>query len=87
MKLILDRITQNQSGKRIATFECGEDEIDISEDNMPHGFMNTLFVNAIVEAEYKNGKLINPIILTEESENKQAEMKNRLHNLFKKGKK
>lgn len=87
MRLILDRIGLNNENKRIATFECEDEYIDINEDNMPKGFIDKLFVNAIVEGEYTDGKLINPVILIEETEKKEAEMKKRLSSIFKKGKK
>ena len=87
MRLILDRIGLNNENKRIATFECEDEYIDINEDNMPNGFIDKLFVNAIVEGEYTDGKLINPVILIEETEKKEAEMKKRLSSIFKKGKK
>ena len=87
MKFILDRIGTNGDNKRIATFECDGNYIDVFEDNMPSGFMDKLFVNAIVESEYTDGKMINPVILAEETDKKVNEMKNRLSSIFKKGKK
>lgn len=87
MKLILDRIDVSQRGVKIATFESDYGMITISEKNMPEGFINELFINAIVEAELVDGKLSDPIIMTDESEKKERIMRSRLNGLFKKGKK
>ena len=81
MKYILDSIAENQNGERIATFECGDEMIDINELNMPYGFIDKLYNGAIVQAELVDGKFLNPVILEKETENKLSEMRSRLSNL------
>ena len=87
MKLILDRISKDESGKRIAVFEMGEEYVTISEDNMPLGFADTLTDGIIIEADFRNGVIYSATLLTEETEKKKKEMSNRLKSLFNRGKK
>ncbi len=87
MRFILDSIAENQRGERIATFECGEKMISINENDMPNGFVDTLFNGAIIEAELVNGKLVDPVILEKESQDKMAEMHSRLNRLRNRNKK
>lgn len=87
MKLVLDRIASKQNGERIATFECGEEFVDISENNMPSGFIDTLSPSDIIEAEIVDGILYSPRILKDETENrlnKNRSLLNRLRNRNKK---
>lgn len=87
MKIILDRIVENQKGEKIATFEVGEEFVSFTKEQMPKGFVETLIPNAIVECEIVNGKIINPVILYEETKKTEEEMKNRLQSIFSKRKK
>lgn len=87
MILVLDRIEKTQNGKRIAIFENGDSFFNIHEDNMPPEFINELKTGMILEAEIKDNILISPIILINETEEKQNEMNNRLNKLFDRNKK
>ncbi|MGM9645690.1 MAG: hypothetical protein ACI3XS_03270 [Eubacteriales bacterium] len=87
MRLILDRISQDDKGKKIAVFEVGDDFVTISEDNMPAGFADTLTDGIIIEADYRDGVIYSATLLTEETEKKKKEMKSRLNALFNRGKK
>ncbi|MBE6674268.1 MAG: hypothetical protein E7596_04080 [Ruminococcaceae bacterium] len=83
MKIILDRIDKNQNGEKIATFEVDKETVSFTRDQMPSGFMEKLIPNAIVECEIASGNIVNPTILFDETKQKEEEMKNRLHSLFK----
>lgn len=83
MKIILDRIDKNQNGEKIATFEVDKETVSFTRDQMPSGFMENLIPNAIVECEIASGNIVNPTILFDETKQKEEEMKNRLHSLFK----
>ena len=87
MKLILDRISKDEKGKRIAVFEAGEDFVAVSEDNMPLGFADTLTDGIIIEADFRDGVIHSATLLTEETEQKKKEMSGRLNSLFNRGKK
>ena len=81
MKLILDRISQNQEGERIAVFECDENMIEINENDMPDGVFDQLNYGIIIEAKLVDGKLINPILLKDETEKKLELNRARLNRL------
>ena len=87
MRLILDRISRDDKGKRIAVFESGEDFFTISEDNMPSGFADTLTDGIIIEADFRDDIIYSATLLTEETEQKKKEMSGRLNSLFNRGKK
>jgi len=87
MRLVLDRIEKTQKGERIAIFECGNDQINISEENMPFGFIDKLNAGMIIEAQIVNNTLNSPKILYKETDEKQNEMNTRLSNLFNRNKK
>ena len=87
MKLILDRINKNANGKRIFAFEGDNGVVFINEDSMPKDFPNQLFENVIIECEYKNNMLINPVVLLEETKEREEKMKNRLSAILNKRKK
>lgn len=81
MKLILDRIAQNQQGEKIAVFECDDNMIEINENDMPNGIFEQLSYGIIIEAQIVNGKLINPILLKDETEKKLELNRGRLNRL------
>ena len=83
MRIILDRIDMNEQGLPIATFEVGEKTATFTVEQMPRGFAEQLIPNAIVECEIVDGAIVSPIILYEETKQKENEMRNRLHSLFK----
>ena len=83
MRIILDRIDKDENGLPIATFEVLEEFVSFEGENMPKGFVEGLIPNAIVECEIVDGRIVNPIILYEETKQKEEQMKNRLHSLFK----
>ena len=84
MKIILDRIDKDKNNVSIACFEDENgDSLFINETDMPQGFFEKLFVGAIVECEIASGNIVNPTILFDETKQKEEEMKNRLHSLFK----
>lgn len=83
MRIILDRIDTDKNGFAVATFEVGEKTVAFGSDQMPNGFVEKLIPNAIVECEIVNGNMVNPTILFEETKQREEEMKNRLHRLFK----
>ena len=87
MRIILDRIDMDDQGLPIATFEVGEKTVAFNVEQMPLGFAEQLISNAIVECEIVDGIIVNPTILYDETKQKEAEMKNRLHSLFKRSKK
>ncbi len=82
MRLVLDRIEKIENGKRVAVFECENTMLSICEENMPPKFIDDLKSGMILESEVENNTLISPVILYEETENKQKEIKKRLNNLF-----
>lgn len=86
MRIILDRIEKNKSGKIIAVFEKDNEFISISEDDMPKDLINILEIGDILEAEIVENKIISAKVLKEETENKRIEIKSRLNNLFKRKK-
>ncbi len=86
MKIYLDRIDKDQNDNIIATFEVDGEMVSFAKGQMPEGFAHTLIKNAIVECEIVNGCIVNPVILHEETKQKEEEMKNRLHSLFKRKK-
>ena len=86
MRIILDRIDMDENGLPIATFEVGEKMVAFNSSQMPIGFAKELIANAIVECEIVDGCIVSPVILYEETKEKENEMKNRLHSLFKRKK-
>lgn len=87
MRLILDRIEENESGLKIAVFEAGESFAYVAENNMPSGLIDKLTDGLILEADYSNGIIYSAIPLIEETEEKKRKMKNRLSSLFNRNKK
>lgn len=87
MRLILDRIEKNSRGVRIAVFEASDENIEINELSMPDGFMDKLFVGAIIDAQIENEKIISAQILLDETEEKRASMRSRLDALKRRNKK
>ena len=87
MKMILDRINKDQNGKIIACFEVGDDIIKVREENMPSGFATQLYSNVIIECEYVDGKIVNPVLLVEETEARLAKIREKLSGLGNKGNK
>ena len=87
MRIILDRIDMDEQGLPVATFEVGEKTVAFNVEQMPFGFAEQLIPNAIVECDIVNGIIVNPTILHEETKQKEDEMRNRLHSLFKRSKK
>ena len=87
MRIILDRIDTDEQGLPIATFEVGEKTVSFRCEQMPLGFAEQLIPNAMVECEIVDGSIVNPVILCEETKQKEIEMKNRLHSLFNRSKK
>ena len=83
MRFILDRIETDISGKKIAVFECDDKMIDISQDQMPKGFIDEIFDGVIIEAEYKDENLISPVILYEETEERKKKIDERFKRIFK----
>ena len=83
MKIFLDRIAKNQYGENVATFEVDGEMVSFAEAKMPSGFASSLIPNAIVECDIVDGCIINPVILYEETKQKEEEMKKRLNSLFK----
>ena len=86
MRIILDRIDMDEQGKPVATFEVGEETVAFRSEQAPNGFFESLIPNAIVECEIVDGSIVNPVILHEETKQKEIDMKNRLHCLFKRNK-
>lgn len=81
MKLILDRISENRQGEKIVAFECDDKLLEINEKDMPEGFIDKLTYGIIIEAELTDGKLTNPVLLTEETEDKLSKNRERLNRL------
>ena len=83
MRIFLDRIDKDQNGLPVVTFEVDEKYISFSTEQMPNGFADSLIPNAIVECEIVDGAIVSPVILYEETRQKEEEMKKRLRSLFK----
>jgi hypothetical protein len=83
MKIILDRIDLDGNGSKIATFEVDERFIAFSHMQVPDGFFDSLIPNAIVECEIIDGKIVNPVVLVEETKEAEEKMRRRLNGLFK----
>ncbi len=83
MKIFLDRIDMDENGLPVATFEVEDKMVSFKSNQMPVGFAEALIPNAIVECEIVNGTIVNPVILHEETKQKEEKLKNRLHSLFK----
>ncbi|MBP3495478.1 MAG: hypothetical protein J6K52_04650 [Clostridia bacterium] len=81
MKIYLDRIDFNHKGEKIAVFECNEKMIAFHQNNMPEGFIDKLTMGIIVEAEIKDGVLINPKLLIEETNERLTKNRMRLERL------
>ena len=81
MRLVLDRILENQKGEKIAVFEVNDKFIEINESDMPVGFIDKLSYGIIIEADLIENKLVNPVLLTEETENKMQVNRMRLNRL------
>ena len=81
MRLILDRIVENRQGEKTAVFESNDCMVEISENDMPSGFIKQLTYGIIIEARLVDGKLIDPILLTNETEKKLDANRQRLNRL------
>ncbi len=81
MKIYLDRIDSNQKGEKIAVFECNEEMIAFHQNNMPEGFIDKLTMGIIIEAEIKDGVLINPKLLIDETNERLTKNRSRLERL------
>lgn len=86
MKIILDRIEFNSKNEKIAVFEYGEETLTVHESDLPTDFANSIKSGDIIECTIENGVIHSPVILTEETENKQVEMQERLNKLFNRNK-
>ncbi len=86
MRIFLDRIDMDENGLPIATFEVGKDTVSFESSQMPKGFLDEIIPNAIVECEIVDGCIVNPVIMHEETKQKEEEMRSRLHSLFKRKK-
>ena len=87
MRLVLDKIEKTQNGNIIAVFEGENTTYEFFETNMPNGFLESLKVGMIIEAEIVDGSLVCPNILIEETNKKREEMSSRLKGLFNRNKK
>ena len=87
MRLVLDKIEKTQNGNKIAVFEGENTTYEFFETNMPDGFLESLRVGMIIEAEIVDGSLACPSILIEETNKKREEMSSRLKGLFNRNKK
>ena len=83
MKIFLDRIDIDDENNAVATFEVGDDMVAFTADKMPKNFVRTLIPNAIVECEIIDGCIVNPVILHDETKQKEEAVRKRLHSLFK----
>ncbi len=83
MKIILDRINLDNDGKTVAVFEVEDKMIAFGEEQMPKGFVLDLIPNSIVECEIVDGCIISPVILYEETKQREEKMRNRLNRLAK----
>ena len=83
MKIFLDRIAKNQYGEDVATFELDGVMVNFGAGQMPSDFVASLIPNAIVECDIVDGCIVNPVILFEETKQKEEEMKKRRNSLFK----
>ncbi len=81
MKIYLDRIDSNHKGEKIAVFECNDETIAFHQNNMPKGFIDELTMGIIVEAEIKDGVLVNPKLLIDETNERLAKNRLRLERL------
>ena len=86
MKIYLDRIDKDQNGMPVVAFEVNEETVIFKSNQMPNGFVDSLIPNAIVECEIVDGCIVNPVVLYEETKQKEKEVRSRLHNLFKRKK-
>ena len=83
MKIILDRIDMDEMGLPIATFEVGGGMMTFGSDKMPKGFTDELISNAIVECEIVDGCIVNPVVLYDETKQREEKMRKRLQGLNK----
>ena len=79
MRLVLDKIEKTQNGNKIAVFEGENTTYEFFETNMPDGFLESLRVGMIIEAEIVDGSLVCPSILIEETNKKIGEIMDRLN--------
>ena len=86
MRIYLDRVATDKNGLPVATFEVGDEMVAFGVDKTPKSFIDELVPNAIVECEIVDGCIVNPVILYEETKQREEQMKNRLHSLFKRKK-
>ena len=86
VKIYLDKIDYDQTGMPVVTFEVNEEMVIFKNQQLPQGFVSNLIPNAIVECEIVDGCIVNPKVLHEETKKKEEEIRNRLHNLFKRKK-
>ena len=68
-------------GEKIAVFEVNDSFIEISENDMPNGFINKLTYGIIIEADLVENKLANPVLLIEDTESKMQTNRARLNRL------
>lgn len=87
MRIVVDRIEENQNGEKIVAFEIDDKIVFLDKNDLPEGLIDTLSVGNILEAEYKNGKILDAKILKDEEEAKRKEMKSRLFALKNRNKK
>lgn len=83
MKLVLDRIEENENGIKIAVFENGTVMIYVDENSMPSELLCKLRAGIILDADYSDGKIIGAEILSDEENEKRASMRERLDRLKK----
>ena len=86
MRIFFEKTVYDQRKKAVATFEVEGEMVDFTAEQMPGGFAESLIPNAIVECEIVNGCIVAPVILYDETKQKEDEMRNRLHGLFKRKK-
>ena len=82
VKIILDRVSKDQSGKIVAVFEVEDNMVTFKDGQMPKEFAENLIPNAIVECEIVDGCIVNPVILYEETKQRENEMKELLNQIF-----
>ena len=78
MRIVVDRIEENQNGEKIVALEIDDKIVFLDKNDLPEGLIDTLSVGNILEAEYENGKILDAKILKDEEEAKRKEMKSRL---------
>lgn len=87
MRIVVDRIEENQNGEKIVALEIDDKIVFLDKNDLPEGLIDTLSVGNILEAEYENGKILDAKILKDEEEAKRKEMKSRLFALKNRNKK